>query len=99
LGGTGVSTSEVEVLAKRKQADDQLNTEESTPGAEGGGELPLRAEGLRLMPCSPLLGLVASWNENAKKELPGSPWAAQVLEISEAEFVAKRERLANYATC
>jgi hypothetical protein len=49
LGGTDGSTSKVEVVAKREVAVDPQKTEELPPGAESGGQLPFRAEGLRSM--------------------------------------------------
>jgi hypothetical protein len=41
--------SKAEVVAKREKVGEPRNMEESLLGAEGNGELPLRAEGLRLM--------------------------------------------------
>jgi hypothetical protein len=47
--GTDGNTSEAAVVAIEGFADDPHNMEESPPGAEGDGELPLRAEGLGLV--------------------------------------------------
>jgi len=54
LGGTDEGNSEAAVVAIESFADDPLNMGESSPGAEGDGELPLLAEGLGSVYMSPV---------------------------------------------
>jgi hypothetical protein len=58
LGGTDWNNSKVRVVAKREITDDSKNTEESPPGAEGGEDLPLRAEGMIPMSLPPAPGFL-----------------------------------------
>jgi hypothetical protein len=60
LGGTNEGISEAAVVAIDGFSDDPQNMEESPPGAEGDGELPLRAEGLRLVSLSSVDGSAGS---------------------------------------
>jgi hypothetical protein len=52
MGGT----SEAAVVALNDLANDPHNMEESPPGAESDGELPLRAEGMGLVSLSSVSG-------------------------------------------
>jgi hypothetical protein len=62
-GGTDGDTSEAAVVAIKGFADDPQNMEESPPGAEGDGELPLRAEGLGLVSLSSAGGTAGDFPE------------------------------------
>ena len=75
MGGTDGSTSKVEVVAKKEVADDPQKTEEPPLGAEGGGELPLLAEGFRSISLSSAAGfryfLEREFTEGATRSLLG----------------------------
>jgi len=58
--GSDGGTSEAGVVATEVFSDDPHYMEESPPGAEGGGELPLRAEGLGPVSLSSVSGSAGS---------------------------------------
>jgi hypothetical protein len=61
LGGTDEDTSEAAVVEIKDSSDDPHIMEESPPGAEGDGELPLRAGGFGLVSLSSSDG-TAGWS-------------------------------------
>ena len=90
LGGTDGGTSEAAVVAVEGFADDPHNMEEFSPGAEGDGELPMRAEGLGLVSLSSVGGLVGSslgvtdWGTSGAKVVAIEGFAGDPLNIVES---------------
>jgi hypothetical protein len=63
LGGTDEGISEAAVVAIEGFVNDSNNIKDSPPGAEGDGEVPLRAEGLGLVPLSSVDGMAGDFPE------------------------------------
>jgi hypothetical protein len=61
LGGTDEGISEAAVVAIEGFVNDSNNIKDSPPGAEGDGEVPLRAEGLGLVPLSSVDGMAGDF--------------------------------------